>query len=257
MSSSAKRALHVLGTMGAADRPVGVTEVARELSLPPGTVFRSLDALARTHLIARYQSSSRYVLGEASETLRKSIIARFRMREVCLPYLRQLASLSGEATALHARIGWYGVRIACLPGTGEVSNAPPLGETYPLSVHCCGRAMLAFLPSPETAAYRTWAKNRQLELPSPARLRTVRDRGFDLGETAFGDGRMPIAFPVVLNNAAIAAIAIEGPVATRRLDEQPLAQWRAVIAEIESLARKNPEMFENPFSHLAPASITL
>jgi hypothetical protein len=36
MSSSAKRALRVLETIGAADRPLGVTEIARRLSLPPG-----------------------------------------------------------------------------------------------------------------------------------------------------------------------------------------------------------------------------
>jgi IclR family acetate operon transcriptional repressor len=259
MSSSARRCLRVLETVGAAARPLGVTEIARRLSLPPGTVFRSLDALSRSGLIARYQASSRYVLGEAAERLRRNVIAHFPMRDVCLPYLRQLASLSGEAVALHVSLGWYGVRIACLPGMGEVSSAPPLGESRPLGNLYTGRAILAFRPAHEFAAYRAWAKDKQLEPVSAARLRTVRERGFDLGDAVFGDGRMPIAFPIVLNQSAIAAVAIEGPVTARKGPTPPegLLGWRAILAEIEALAGKKPELFENPFAHLAPASIAL
>jgi DNA-binding IclR family transcriptional regulator len=257
MSSSAKRALRVLETVGSAGRPLGVTEIARQLSLPAGTVFRSLDALSRSGLIARYQASSRYVMGEACERLRRTLITHFPAREVCLPYLRQLASLSGETVALHVRVGWYGVRIACLPGTGEVSNAPPLGESYPLDSNYCGRAMFAFLPRKEIAAYRAWAKNKELEPASSARLRMVRERGFDLGATAFGDGRMAIAFPIVLNHSAIAAIAIEGPVVAREPDAHAVSQWRHIVTEIEALARKKPEMFANPFAHLDPGDVTI
>ena len=259
MSSSAKRALRVLETIGAADRPLGVTEIARRLSLPPGTVFRSLDALSRSALIARFQASSRFVVGEASEQLRRSVIAQFPMREACLPYLRQLASLSGETVTLHVRVGWYAVRIACLPGTGEVSNAPPVGECHALGSIYCGRAILAFLAQPEITAYRAWAAAKSLAPPSKARLRLVRDRGFDLGLPLFAEPRLPIAFPVRLQDTAIAAVAIEGSVFAHEhhaAAESP-PEWRAIIAEIEGLARKNPALFASPFAHLDPDGIAL
>ena len=59
MSSSAKRALRILEFVSDGVHPLGVTEIARSLSLAPATVFRSLDALARADLVSRYQSSSR------------------------------------------------------------------------------------------------------------------------------------------------------------------------------------------------------
>jgi DNA-binding transcriptional ArsR family regulator len=132
MSSSAKRALRILEFVSDSDHPLGVTEIARVLSLAPATVFRSLDALSRADLVSRYQSSSRYVLGAAADRLCQSLIARFRIRELSLPYLRQLASVSGESASLHVRLGWYSVRIASAPGTAEVTNAPAIGDTRAL-----------------------------------------------------------------------------------------------------------------------------
>jgi IclR family acetate operon transcriptional repressor len=256
MSSSAKRALRVLEIIGAADRPLGVTEIARELSLPPGTVFRSLDALSRSGLIARYQASSRYIPGEASETLRRSVIASFPMREVCLPYLRQLASLSGETSALHVRLGWYAVRIACVPGAQEVSNMPPLGESCRLGESYSGCAILAFLPADEIAAYRAWAQENKFAYAPRARLRISREYGFD-AEKALGDDRAAIAFPIALNNSAVASVAIEGPVVAHPVDPEALSPWREIVAEIEALAHRKPELFKNPYAHLDPATITL
>ena len=71
MSSSARRALRILETVGAAERPVGATEVGRALGLSAGTVFRGLDALERAGYVARFQASARYVLGASVGGLRQ------------------------------------------------------------------------------------------------------------------------------------------------------------------------------------------
>src|SRR3954463_2329107 len=115
------------------------------MQLPPGTVFRGLDALAKHGFVARYQASSRYVIGSTVERLRRSLLARFRMREAVLPYLHQLASVSGETASLHVRLGWYGLRVASALGTGEVASTPALGQTYALGGHFAGKAILALL----------------------------------------------------------------------------------------------------------------
>src|SRR5215510_15291327 len=106
MSSSAKRALKLLAAVGETGRPMGVTEIARSLGIAPGTAFRGLDALQSAGLLARQPLSSGFVLGPATLGLRHSLLSLFRIRDVCLPYLHQLASASGDASALHVRIGW-------------------------------------------------------------------------------------------------------------------------------------------------------
>jgi len=269
VSSSAKRALRILRHIGRADRPLGVSEIARDLSLPAGTVFRSLDALARADLIARYRSSSRYVPGHAAELLRRSLIARFDIRQVCLPYMRQLASMSGETVSLHVRLGWYAVRIGSAPGAGEVMNSPPLGEAQALGECHAGRAILAFLPQAEIANYRCWAAERGL---APARaLRGIAAAGYALCASE-------IAFPIRVENCAIAVLAVEGPVDTvdgarpgRRAEvlreaeprrtaghlTMTISAWQQIVANIETLARAQPALFENPLAHIGADSILL
>lgn len=258
MSSSAARALRILDLIGRADCPLGVTQIARNFSLAPSTVFRSLDALARAGLIARYRESSRYVPGSGSEHLRRNLIAGFRMRELVLPYLRQLASVSGETASLHVRIGWYGVRIASAPGTAEVTNTPALGETQILGGYSSGRAMLAFLSDLQVADHCAWAARQGAHLPElERRLRIVRDQGFALGDGEFDSGT-PIAFPVRPDQKAVAAIAIEGPVFAKS-GPQPrgLTGWLEIVGHVESLARSQPKLFENAFGHINPECLIL
>jgi len=259
MSSSAKRALRVLEFVSDSDHPLGVTEIARVLSLAPATVFRSLDALSRADLVSRYQASSRYVLGAAADRLCQSLIARFRIRELSLPYLRQLASVSGESTSLHVRLGWYSVRIASAPGTAEVTNAPAIGDTRALGDTYAGKAILAFLSIVEIARYRAWAQTHDMQAPEKDwDLRSVRKRGAALGMADGGTG-MKVAFPIRVGDAAIAALTIDGPVLDEAPDPaaSPFSDWLVIVTHLESLAHAQPALFENPFAHIDPDNILM
>jgi DNA-binding IclR family transcriptional regulator len=261
MSSSAKRALRILEFVSDSDQPLGVTEIARSLSLAPATVFRSLDALSRADLVSRYQSSSRYVLGAAADWLCQSLVARFRIRELSLPYLRQLASASGESTSLHVRLGWYSVRIASVPGMAEVTNAPPVGDTRALGDTYAGKAILAFLSNAEITRYRAWAAAHgfQWSEKEGGELRTARKNGVALGKPEFGETGMPAAFPIRVRAAAVAALTIDGPVLNGFPDPAsgPFSDWLQIVSHLESLAHTQPALFENPFAHLDPDTIVL
>ncbi|HEY4264304.1 MAG TPA: helix-turn-helix domain-containing protein [Micropepsaceae bacterium] len=258
MSSSAARALRILDWIARAGRPLGVSEIAREASLAPGTVFRSLDALVRADFIARYQASARYVPANAVERLRRSVIAGFRMREPVLPYLRQLASASGETVSLHVRLGWYGVRIASALGTAEVTSAANLGETQPLGDYYAGKAMLAFLSEAHIARYGDWLAGHGVPFREQAReLHAVKKRGFASGDADF-TGARAVAFPIRSTQEPIAAIAIEGPVLPRTGEHHGgFSDWRETVAHVEALARAQAGLFENPFAHLDPNSLIL
>ena len=258
MSSSARRSLHILETIGRSARPLGVTEIARAMELPPGTVFRGLDALVKCGLAARFQASSRYVIGNTVERLQRSLLARFRMREAVLPYLHQLASVSGETASLHVRLGWYGLRVASALGTGEVANAPVLGETYALGDHFSGKAILSCLNRDEIARYRNWCAARAANPCDSDRVfADISKQGYAIGEIGFA-GQAPIAFPVVWAPGWAGAIAIEGPVFSARDKAAPaLSEWRNIVNYVETLARAQPAIFENPFAELDPDSFDL
>ncbi len=257
MSSSARRALRILETIGRSEQPLAVTEIARAMDLPPGTAFRSLDALVKAGLVARYQSSSRYVMGGAVEQLRRSLLRRFRMREAVLPYLHQLASLSGETACLHVRLGWYGLRIASALGTGEVANAPVLGETYILGQHFAGRAMLAVLGGTAVTRFQNWRATHGIAgTASEGPLTGLRRQGYSAGEEGLA-GRAPIAFPLLWGPGWAAALALEGPVFDGQTKTPEFAAWQAIASDVKGLARGQPDIFANPFGSLDPGAFRL
>ncbi len=259
MSSSALRALRILQAIGAADRPPGATEIGRALGLSPGTAFRGLDALERAGYVTRFQSSARFVLGQGVAALRQTLFARFPIREVCAPYLRQLAFASGETVSLTVRLGWYGLRIAAAPGTSEVTSSAPLGAVRPLGEGGAGRAILALLAAETTEVYAAWCARRGHRAPSTASLAEIRNRGFAVEETPFARGRAALAFPLRARAGALAAIAIEGPVLdlAHPAANEDLPRWRAIVESVERLAQARPGLFTGPFDHLDPDDIVL
>ena len=195
MSSSAKRALRILATVGHSGRAMGVTEIARALGVAPGTAFRGLDALQRANLLARHPASPRYVLGPSALGLRQSLLSLFPIRDVCLPYLRQLASASGETSSLHVRIGWYSARIATAPGAAEVTSGASVSGAACLSADFAGRTILAHLGKAEIGRHLAWLSSRGLSAPAglESELAVIRARGFARGSGREGG----VAFPIL------------------------------------------------------------
>jgi len=156
------------------------------------------------------------------------------------------------------RLGWYGLRVASALGTGEVANAPHLGESYALGDHFAGKAILAFLSAAEIARYRSWCAARANRACDSNRAFTdIRRQGYAVGEPDFA-GQAPIAFPVVWAPDWGAAIAIEGPVfASGSTKASALSEWWAIAGRVETLARTQGAIFANPFPALDPDSFVL
>jgi IclR family transcriptional regulator, acetate operon repressor len=262
MISSAQRALTVLETIGSAGEPIGVTDIARRLGLRPGTVFRSLDALEQAGYIARFQSSSRYLLGPTINQLRQTLLARFKLREVGVPYLRQLAFASGETVALIMRVGWYSLRLAAAAGTNDVVSSAPIGQLHTLEQTCGGHAILAFLPGNEFDAFREWARRADASGVAPkllVELQAAKRRGFAIEAMSFARDRASVAFPIYGDAGPIAAIAIEGPVL--RLgepgDHSEIEQWMSIVRTLQSVVDIAPRDFAGPFAQQDASSIAL
>lgn len=254
MSSSATRALKILALLGRSGEPLGVTELARRVGLPPGTVFRTLDALQRGAFAERYRASSRYVVGPAAQRLRQSFFARFRLRELALPHLRKIAATSGETVSLVVPIGWYALRVAVARGGNEITQESPLGALGPLAGHYAGRAILAYMGGERINAYGTWTNTQQNELA--AALAPIRAQGFAVDESRAVPGRAALACPVRLADEAIASVAVEGPVFD--LGRKTLtAAWTTELEALEREVASRPELAVNPYAHLDPAFVVL
>ena len=253
MSSSAKRALKILAAVGESGRPMGVTEIARMLHIAPGTAFRGMDALSRAHLLARDPRMPRYVLGPAALGLRQSLLAQFRIRDVALPYLRQLASATGETCALYVRIGWYAACVATAPGSAEMTGGTTFGGVEPLSTHIAGRAILAHITHNQIDRYRAWATERGIAISTTFEhdLGAIRARGFARSQVSESTA---LAVPILKSDQAFAAVLSEGENGGAN---RPGPQEQEIAREIAALVRANPALARQPFDHLDPDGVLL
>jgi DNA-binding IclR family transcriptional regulator len=248
-TATAERALMILDIIAASPEPLGITEISRRVEVPIGTVFRSLEALEKSGFIARYQASARYVVGDASRRLHAAFLARFRIRDVCMPYLRQLCFATGETVSLIVPFGDNGIRLAALTGAHEIVNSRPIGEIAPLTKTLGGRAILAFRTNMARSTPPVATRNSRSTTETPA---AIRARGFAIEETAFAPGMAAIAFPIRSHEKVAGAVSIEGAVFDLKRREPVVDTTRAgdVVAQIERLARSNPSLFTHPYEHL-------
>ena len=257
MSSSAKRALKILAAIGESGRPMGVTEIARALGIAPGTAFRGLDALQSAGLLSRHPSAPRFVLGPTALGLRQSLLSLFGIRDISVPYLRQLASATGETSSLHVRIGWYAARAAIAPGSQEVTSGAILKGTQLLSAEPTGRAILAHLPRNQIARFLAWATARGIVIPEgfERELAALRARGF---ATAGPPDPGAIAVPIHQSDQVFASVTLESAgVSGASLASERIAECRAIAGAIEALVKANPDMSRQPFEHIDPDDIVL
>ncbi len=210
MNSSAASAFRALEIVKAASQPIGVTEVARRMGTPVSSAHRVLATLEQAGFAVRYQSSSKWVFGPLGRQLAYSFFSRFRVRQLALPYLRQLSYVTGETISLSVPIGGSAVRIASVSGPGEVVNHRPLGELQHLPESTAARILFSFA----AIANEQEEGKRKAETLENGLLdyEAIRLHRFCLKVGAKLGNSEEISLPVLLGEVAIAAVTIEGPI---------------------------------------------
>lgn len=251
----------ILRTVADADRPLGIREISLKLGLPPSTTHRCVVTLVETGYLARHQSSTSYVLGDAADHLRRSFFLRYAIRHASMPFLQQLAFMTGETVHLSVPIGWYSVVIASVPGSKDTLSTQPIGSVSYLDQDADAKVMLAFFPEERIRAFAQWRTASEPNLNVEQLLETlqyIRMTQFAVGRDLVS-GHAPISLPVTSDGHAIASVTIDGPVLkTGKGAQNPeFARWQGVIAEIDKVVAQSPDAFVDPFAHLDPASIHL
>jgi IclR family transcriptional regulator, KDG regulon repressor len=259
-NTSVHQVFDVLDVLSSIDAPVGVSQLARRLGVPTSTAHRVLATLNEAGYAARDTTGTEYQLGLGAQELTHALIRRFPIQLASQPLLRPLASDTGDTVVLTCRVGWYGVRMAAIEGWREIHTAPRLGQATLLERTAGGRSILAFLDDAMRSDYVRWRAGGKR--PNAA-LRAVRA---DLAAVARegkvldrqDDGRTDIALPVRdPGGRIIASIAVESaePDTGARAERSRVARVQAVVGELETLVRREPNLAADPFAHLAPADL--
>lgn len=258
---SASFIFDILRMLATADAPLSVTEIGQRLKIPLTTVYRGMTTLEEAGYAERHQGSNLFMLGHMGRPLVQRFLARFKLRDLAFPFLRQLTTLTGDTAALFVRIGWYHVRIAHVHGTNEIIQTRPLGEVRDLDDGAAGRIILAYMPEELQARY--FSEFKPL-LPSIERrrlrqaLEQIRLAGLAVESSPTAADRLAVAFPIVSPSGTIfGSINIEGGVLSESRQPDEVEPLLAIVRKLVDLCSASPDKFHNPYDHLSPSSILL
>lgn len=167
---SVERAMAALKLFGDDEPELGVTELARRLSLHKSTTSRLMSTLETGGFVQQDRRSGRYRLGLQLATLASRALNQYDLRDVARGALTNLATETGETCNLAVRDGDAAVNIEQALSPNPVKHLGWIGRRLPLHCSAAGKPFLAFASRNET--------EHLLSRPLPAyTARTVTDVG--------------------------------------------------------------------------------
>lgn len=233
----------LLRVLSEAERPQGVSELARRLGLGKSSVHLLLQTLSEAGLIEPSPDDGRYGLGVGAFELGAAALEHLKLGAYLDPPMERLAALSEEAVSLAIRSRRDAVIVKRFESSQILRAEIRVGTRMPLHVSASGKCMLADL-TPETIdelypdeMLPEWnphciTKKRVL-LES---LETVRENGYALNVDEFTVGVTAVAVNVRDGKEmATGVLSIAGPTA-RFSWEQWLEPLRETTREMSPSA---------------------
>lgn len=220
---SVDRAFDVLEALGAHDRSIGVTEIARLTGLPQGTVHRLLRALlARGY--ARRDAERKYAIGPAA--LRLGDASNRALVSISMQFLKQLVELAGETANLAVLEGTHMVYAAQSPSPHTLRIFAEVGHRVPVHSTAVGKVTLAGMD--RAAAVHLLARTHLAALTPHtitstqallAELDLILEQGFAVDDEEQELGVRCVAVRVPDSRGMLAAISVSGPAERLSLDQ--------------------------------------
>jgi DNA-binding IclR family transcriptional regulator len=215
-TESADRVADVLLLFAQTDRPLGVSEIARSLSLSKAVVHRILQSLTARSLTWAVSDDATYILGPAATTLSMRAWSQLDLRSLAAPILRKLRDDTRETTTLSVLVGHQRMYLDQYESPQEVKMVVDLGPRFPLHSGASSRAILAHLPQRVIDNAVTQLREIRPELDVTGylrRLEDIRNKGYAVSLNERGTGAASIAAPFFDSAGnVLGSISSSGPV---------------------------------------------
>jgi DNA-binding IclR family transcriptional regulator len=215
-TESADRVADVLLLFAQVDRPLGVSEIARSLSLSKAVVHRILQSLTSRSLTSIVAGNSTYILGPAATTLSMKAWSQLDLRSLASPILRKLRDETRETTTLSVLVGHQRMYLDQFESPQEVKMVVDLGPRFPLHSGASSRAILAHLPQSviDNAVAELQEIRPSLDVVDYLRrLEQVREKGYAASLNERGTGAAAIAAPFFdAGGNVLGSISSSGPI---------------------------------------------
>lgn len=197
--------------------PLGVRAIAKQLSVPLGSVHRLLLDLSEEGIVDRTPTGE-WELSYRLLEITGLQLERIELPRLFRPFAETIAAATNETVNLNALYGRQGVCIDKVRGNEGMQLDNRIGSRGPLTTGGAGKAMLAFMD--ETEREQVYAGPLEALTPytitDPERLRAeialIRSRGYAIDDQEVVIGVYCVAVPILDRMGhAVGAMSITGP----------------------------------------------
>jgi DNA-binding IclR family transcriptional regulator len=234
VNNAVLNALDILDLLGRTSEGLRLTDIALELRLPESTIHRLLASMAEKGYVQQHESNGPYALGWKVVTLSRGLTTEARLAHDLRPYLEKILREVRQTVNLGVLNDLQVAYLDCLTPNHTVSLYTPPGLLVPAYATSLGKALLAYLPTPQLE----YALSRlQLKPLTPrtitskaefkSALEEVRTKGYAADSGELHRDVHCVAAPIMdPNGYAIAAISV-----TARAADLP-ARWEKLTASV-------------------------
>lgn len=207
------KAFQLLEIISSSDKPLGVSELARRLSLGKSTVHGLVTTLETLGVLKAVDSSKRYVLGSRLSALCSKSGNQTDLRQAARPALERLAEATEQTSFLGVPADGHVTILDIVHGRPTLSISAPVGSSIPLLAGAVGKVVLASWEPKRRLAFL-----RETTLPAftPASI-VKRDayeqavdetiaRGAAIDADEYVDGVRAAAAPIVDTDSKLVAV---------------------------------------------------
>lgn len=233
------RAIAILRLLGSSPDPMGITAIAKALSLVPSTCLHILRVLVAEGLVKVDGDSKRYVLDSGMLSLARSVIERSSFAGLVQPALDRMAQAWGvTAMGVEIQNDEYMVVLALSRSAMPFALHTDVGRRFPALVSATGRLYAAF-------GGQSWPQLRKrfaaLRWSRPidfarwkAEVEMARKRGFSVDRGHYINGVTVVSVPLLGGSGKLER-ALVGVGLSEHLDPAKLS---GLVEEMRQEARR-------------------
>lgn len=253
MSTTAAKAISLLGFFSETEPELGLSELARRSGVDKATVHRMLNVLAAAGLVEQHGETRLYRLGAGILRLARIREATFPVSKIVEPALQGLTTSTGETAHASLISGHCLATIGICPSPKSARVNLEAGEALSLHGTASGFAFLAFAPAGFADEVLSAGLKRHTNHTETdpqkliKRIEESRKNGFATADQTYEDEVYGIAAPLFgPDGHSTGAIAVATP-CHRMTDELRALIVREVISAAVEVTRQLGGVLPAPF----------
>ena len=215
---SLAKAMRVLECFTVQEPELGISDIARKLSLQKSTVHNILSTFEKMGYVAKNVQTEKYSLGLKMLSFGYVINSHMDLRRIFMPYMHQIAAEVNEVCYLGIPYGSVVLYLEAAYPQYSSSARSISGETAPMYCTGLGKVMLAYMPENEREAILQQPRSKYTDYTITDlnvlrdNLEEVRANGFSTDNMEHEYGIRCVAVPVFgADGRLVASVSVSGP----------------------------------------------